>query len=120
MHHKGGNIYVEKSETAVTWPPVLVLHVNRFQRVDHQTQKITRPIDTPTTSRLPNGTTYNLRATIRHHGHTPTTGHYVAAVATPPQQSWLLCTDAKLPAVLPTPDVETRHAYLLFYAQGGE
>ena len=120
MHRKGHNIHVDKSETAETWPPTLILHINRFQRLERQTIKLTQTIDAPTNFHLPNGTTYHLRATVRHHGNTPTSGHYVAAVATNPHHGWLLCDDHKLPAALPQPDTETRHAYLLFYAQGEE
>ena len=118
---KGDNIHVDKSETAHTWPPTLILHINRFQRLERETIKLTQTIDAPTTFNLPDGPTYHLRATVRHHGNTPTSGHYVAAVATnTPPHGWLLCDDHKAPAPLRQPDTETRHAYLLFYAKGEE
>ena len=118
---KGDNIHVDKSEDARTWPPTLILHINRFQRLERETIKLTQPIDAPTTLNLPDGPTYHLRATVRHHGNTPTSGHYVAAVATnTPPHGWLLCDDHKTPAPLQQPHTETRHAYLLFYAKGEE
>ena len=104
-------------------PQVLVLQLGRFLNVSGQIQKRRDPVDVDSQLVVPiflggalhvSTTTYNLRATILHHGPHPRAGHYTAHLFAG-KQIWS-CDDNRRARLLTTESASHESdCYLLVY-----
>ncbi|KNC48565.1 ubiquitin carboxyl-terminal hydrolase [Thecamonas trahens ATCC 50062] len=105
-------------------PPVLVCHLKRFRGMRKNADHIAFPpklsldafmVNSPPVppSELPRYKQYSLAGVVVHHGHTISSGHYVAYVRAP-NGSWFLCNDRSVKQVS-IKTVLAQQAYILFY-----
>ena len=105
----------EVQKTVRRWPPVLLLHVKRFETdVFGCSRKITRPLffEDVVYSEVFKFT-YTLQAVAVHDGPFGG-GHYWSYVRDSDDQ-WLLVNDSAAPQVVPFDDVQRAQAYLLVF-----
>ncbi|OXG99267.1 ubiquitin carboxyl-terminal hydrolase 9/13 [Cryptococcus neoformans A1-35-8] len=115
-------------------PPILALHLQRFENIDWtHTQKLFYRVQCPDTLRVPTAATddnpnpdqlYELVAIVVHIGITPTQGHYVTLKRIP-SGLWVMCDDDNIE---PVPASDLFHwlgdraqgqNYVLFYQAVG-
>ena len=106
-----------KEERIHSWPPVLVLHLKRweFDRRTRRATKVEREISYETVLPIGREHLYHLVGVVVHHGRAGG-GHYTAYVRSP-AHTWFHYNDARAPQPCATEDAlgAKRSAYLLFY-----
>ncbi|KAI5189569.1 ubiquitin carboxyl-terminal hydrolase 22/27/51 [Nematocida sp. AWRm77] len=108
-----------KSMSVLEVPPVLVVHLKRYQVQKKQVSKLDKVLPYPSTLTL-NGTSFQLSSVVVHTGDTES-GHYTAY--TKRHSQWYLTNDEEIFRVSKV-DVLDKPAYLIFYsvqeAEAGE
>ncbi|EGD79933.1 hypothetical protein PTSG_10215 [Salpingoeca rosetta] len=102
-------------------PPILIVHLKRFEFIQHRSRKIDSPVHIPFTldlapfaSESGEGHEYELCAATMHAGSVHG-GHYTALCRHPVSKQWFNCNDASISTIdTPSPS-RLQHAYLLFY-----
>lgn len=97
-----------------TLPPVLILHLKRFQYDNHGgTQKIWKKIGYPLQLNIPKevlspvsrhstlGTKYRLIGVVYHHGKSASGGHYTVDVLRQDRKNWIRFDDTVIKSVHP-------------------
>uniref|UniRef100_A0A6B2LH68 ubiquitinyl hydrolase 1 n=1 Tax=Arcella intermedia TaxID=1963864 RepID=A0A6B2LH68_9EUKA len=105
-------------------PPVLIIHLKRFEQVGNKLCKIDKlvqfPIDTLDLSQyIPQGagpqeTTYELFACLNHYGQMRS-GHYTAFAKNKNDKKWYCFDDGRCSVVEDVTTLQSKAAYLLFY-----
>ena len=120
-----GDVQAEKTLQLLTTPPSLVIHLKRFRGSRKLPHHVDFPLDLDLApymtqlppvppSELPRYTSYTLTGLVVHHGHSPSSGHYVAYVRSP-SGSWACANDSFVSPVT-VREVLSQQAYLLFYS----
>ncbi|TYJ57890.1 hypothetical protein B9479_001500 [Cryptococcus floricola] len=105
----GGHQEAEMGIKIRRLPPILALHLQRFENIDWtmHTQKLFYRVQCPDTLRVPTAATddnpnpdqlYELVAIVVHIGITPTQGHYVTLKRIP-SGLWVMCDDDNIEPV---------------------
>ena len=108
---RGPNVFATKQVFIETLPPVLILHLKRFQYANAGgTQKIWKKIAYPLTLEIPHEAMsnkcstpprYRLTGVVYHHGSSAQGGHYTVDVLRQDTKTWIRLDDTSIQMVAP-------------------